>query len=83
MTDPRQVPLTRRSFFESVSGGICGAALAHLLGSEMSANTGPIARRVPDLRPRQPHRQPKANAVIHLFMNGGPSQMDLYDPKEQ
>jgi len=83
MTDPRQVPLTRRSFFESVSGGICGAALAHLLGSEMSANTGPIARRVPDLRPRQPHRQPKANAVIHLFMNGGPSQMDLFDPKEQ
>jgi hypothetical protein len=33
------------------------------------------------LRPRPPHFEPKARAVIHLFMNGGPSQMDLFDPK--
>ena len=34
-----------------------------------------------DLKPRAPHFAPKAKAVIHLFMNGGPSQMDLFDPK--
>ncbi|MBI4600669.1 MAG: DUF1501 domain-containing protein, partial [Planctomycetes bacterium] len=34
-----------------------------------------------DLRPRPPHFEPKAKAVIHLFMNGGPSPMDLFDPK--
>ncbi|HWB98207.1 MAG TPA: DUF1501 domain-containing protein, partial [Bryobacteraceae bacterium] len=38
-------------------------------------------RRVYDLKPRAPHFEPKAKAMIHLFMNGGPSQMDLFDPK--
>lgn len=35
------------------------------------------------LAPRSPHFAPKAKAVIHLFMNGGPSQMDLFDPKPE
>jgi hypothetical protein len=34
-----------------------------------------------DLKPRGPHFTPRAKSVIHLFMNGGPSQMDLFDPK--
>jgi hypothetical protein len=34
-----------------------------------------------DLKPRKPHFKAKATSVIHLFMNGGPSQMDLFDPK--
>ena len=33
------------------------------------------------MAPRPPHFAPKARAVIHLFMNGGPSPMDLFDPK--
>ena len=36
-----------------------------------------------DLAPRSPHRPARARSVIHLFMNGGPSQMDLFDPKPQ
>ena len=36
-----------------------------------------------DLQPRPPHHRPRAKAAIHLFMNGGPSQMDLFDPKPQ
>jgi hypothetical protein len=36
---------------------------------------------VADLRPKGPHFSPKAKSVIHLFMNGGPSQVDLFDPK--
>lgn len=36
-----------------------------------------------DLRSRAPHFPPKATSVIHLFMNGGPSQMDLFDPKPE
>ena len=35
------------------------------------------------MKPRQPHFQPKAKAVIQLFQNGGPSQMDLFDPKPE
>ena len=37
----------------------------------------------PDLRPRSTHFPAKAKSVIHLFMNGGPSQMDLFDPKPE
>jgi len=33
------------------------------------------------LEPKPPHFAPKAKRVIHLFMNGGPSQVDTFDPK--
>jgi hypothetical protein len=77
---------TRRGFFHSVSGGIYGAALTYLLGKDLargSALEAAPATGQPalDLRPRPPHFAPKARSVIHLFMNGGPSQMDLFDPK--
>jgi hypothetical protein len=71
---------TRRSFFTRVAGGIHGAALAYLLGRDLYGAEEP-GKRVYDLKPRPPHFAPKAKAVIHLFMNGGPSQMDLFDPK--
>src|SRR5262249_43418497 len=71
--------LSRRSFLQQVSGGIYGAALASLLGQDsvVSADDTPFS----DLQPRQPHFPARAKSVIHLFMNGGPSQMDLFDPK--
>jgi hypothetical protein len=74
--------LTRRSFFSRVAGGIHGAALAYLLGHDLreaAADNRPFQ----DLQPRHPHFPAKAKAVIHLFMNGGPSQMDLFDPKPE
>jgi hypothetical protein len=67
--------LTRRGFFQGMAGGIGGAALLHLLGRDLAAATPS------DLKPRAPHFSSKARSVIHLFMNGGPSQMDLFDPK--
>ncbi|MBI3849576.1 MAG: DUF1501 domain-containing protein [Verrucomicrobia bacterium] len=71
-------PLTRRSFFKHVGAGIQGAALLHLFGQNLLADE---KRVVSDLSPRPPHIPAKAKSVIHLFMNGGPSQMDLFDPK--
>jgi hypothetical protein len=59
----------RRGFFTTIAGGTFGAALASL--------------RAAELAPKTPHVAPKARAVIHLFMNGGPSQMDLFDPKPE
>ncbi len=77
---------SRRDFFCRVGDGLHGAALAWLLGRDLFSSSPLLAstseeRQVYDLRSRQPHFQPKAKAVIHLFMNGGPSQVDLFDPK--
>src|SRR6266849_2003352 len=69
----RGVSMNRRGFFQRVSGGMCGAALLHLLGEELRGGS--------DLRPRKAHFAAKPRSVIHLFMNGGHSQMDLFDPK--
>src|SRR3954471_19372765 len=78
-------PVSRRDFFSSVADGLHAAALAYLFGIDLLAPGGaqasPIEKGVPDLRPKVPHFAPKAKAVIHLFMNGGPSQVDLFDPK--
>jgi hypothetical protein len=76
-TDHSTFALSRRGFFRSVSGSICGAALTHLLSQEAWADTAPHT----DLKPRPPQLPARAKAVIHLFQNGGPSQMDLFDPK--
>lgn len=81
--------ITRRNFFETVGTGLYGAALTYLFSRDLFGGTGVLARdaiassqRVFDLTPKPPHFEPKAKSVIHLFMNGGPSQMDLFDPKE-
>ena len=85
-------PLSRRAWFERMAGGLYGAALAHLFRDEFGnafAASAPESEdstvrgvgRAFDLKPKLPHFAPKANAVIQLFMNGGPSQVDLFDPK--
>jgi hypothetical protein len=90
MTQPRDLENqttqpNRREFLTSVSGSIFGAALATLLDRDASGSetaSGEHApRRVDDLKPRPTHHRPSATGMIHLFMNGGPSQMDLFDPK--
>ena len=70
---------SRRSFFHRASSGLYGAALMYLLGQGVRGDESSTPYF--DLRPRSPHFEPKARSVIHLFMNGGPSQIDLFDPK--
>ncbi|MFN0050662.1 MAG: DUF1501 domain-containing protein [Planctomycetales bacterium] len=74
--------LSRRGLFRQFGTGVCGAALAWLMQRD-AAGFAPSAGLPPDLAPRPAHFAPKAGAVIHLFMNGGPSQMDLFDPKPE
>ena len=82
---PELLPLvSRRAFLERNALGLGGVALACLLTDEkLLANppTKPVEPRVLDLMPRQPHFQPQAKAMISLFMQGGPSHVDLLDPK--
>ncbi len=78
-------PLNRRRFFQDMGGGLGQAALLSMLGKDLSVRGSEqhalSTDTISDLKPHQPHFAPKAKAVIHLFMNGGPSQMDLFDPK--
>jgi hypothetical protein len=71
--------LTRRELLRRTGMGFASLGLAQLLGSETSLAT-PSAVTNP-LAPRSPHFPAKAQRVIHLFMNGGPSHVDTFDPK--
>ena len=69
-----ELALTRRHFFSRSSTGIGVAALASLLeGSGHASDSGGL--------PGLPHFAAKAKRVIYLFQFGGPSQIDLFDPK--
>ena len=74
-------PTTRREFLESVGTALLAPAVLRLLDDGSSASEKNHAANHRDTQPRPPHFQPRARSVIHLFMNGGPSQMDLFDPK--
>jgi hypothetical protein len=76
--------LSRRGFFSRVEDGLYGAALVSLIGSDFFAVNPALAAASPhayDLKPKPVHHVPRAKSVIQLFMNGGPSQVDLFDPK--
>src|SRR5436305_11376170 len=83
-TDPL-VP-SRRSFLARSAGGVGLFALADLLRRDgLLADTPakPGENLPPGLAPRPPHFAPKAKAVISLFMHGGPSHVELFDPKAE
>ena len=69
---------SRREFFRNCAGGIGTAALAHLLSVE-----GRASEPISPLAPKPPHFKARAKNVIFMFMEGAPSQMDLFDPKPE
>jgi len=71
---------TRRQFFRDCGVGVGGMALSSLLARDLPAASTSSPAVLPTA-PRAPHFTPKAKAVIFLFMAGGPSQLDLFDPK--
>jgi hypothetical protein len=78
------VPLTRRELLSASTLGVGGIALAWLLNEEglLAAPTRPeLSPRRFDLKPKKTHFPAKATAMISLFMQGGPSHLDLTDPK--
>src|SRR5205823_338880 len=69
--------ISRRIFLGQYAGAIGGLALAHLLNAEecrAEEASGAIAAA-------PPNAGGKAKSVICLFQHGGPSQVDLFDPK--
>ncbi len=77
---PGQWP-TRRGFLRDCGGGLGAIALAHLFAVEGCA--GADSPQTNPLAPKLPHFAAKAKNVIFLFMEGGPSQIDLFDPKPE
>jgi hypothetical protein len=75
-------PRTRRDFLCRSGMGFASLGLANLMASQglLSASSS-ADRTVSPLAPKGPHFAPKAKRVIHLFMNGGPSHVDTFDPK--
>ena len=74
---------SRREFLWRFGGGLGGVALAQLLGE-----TGLLAAQSSTIQPRPElsgglHHRAKAKRIIQLFMNGGASQMDLFDFKPE
>src|ERR1041384_4116664 len=67
-------PISRRDFLLKAGGGFGALALTALLAEEAGAQASPMA-------PKATHFAPRAKSVIWLFMEGGPSHIDLFDPK--
>ena len=65
--------MTRRQLFGRSALGVGTAAMANLLGNDLLASSGPAGPGT--------HHPAKAKRVIYLFMSGGPSHHDTYDPK--
>ncbi|HCN29247.1 MAG TPA: sulfatase, partial [Verrucomicrobiales bacterium] len=74
MSPQEYLTQTRRDFLATSSCGLGGAALASLLMQDGVLAADPLAAR-------RPHFAPKAERCIFIFLEGGPSQMDLFDPK--
>ena len=75
--------LSRRALLQRFGTGIGALGLAGILrGQGLLAEepTAPSGSRNP-LAPKPPMFRPRAKRIIHLFMNGGPSQVDTFDPK--
>jgi hypothetical protein len=80
------LPRTRREFLAENAMGIGSIALAWLMQQEnLLAKPASVAERqvAHSLLPKKPHHEPNATAMISLFMHGGPSHMDLTDPKPE
>src|SRR5712692_7709457 len=70
----REIPHSRRDFLARAGGGLGMLALFSLLEREgrTAETTGPT-----------PHYEPTAKSVIWCFLDGGPSHIDLFDPKPE
>lgn len=81
-SNDEQLRMHRRAALMRMGGGLGGVALATMLADH--SNVAHAAGQATfDLQPKSPSHRPRATAVIQLFMHGGPSHVDLLDPKPE
>jgi hypothetical protein len=73
--------LTRRDLLRRGGMGFGLLGLAGVLSADGLLAPATRAAEVSPLSPKQPHFPARAKRVVHLFMNGGPSHVDTFDPK--
>jgi hypothetical protein len=84
---PNQTPCgqTRREFLWETGAGFTGLALVDLLSRDgffQKLQAGQQEQKLQGLlAPKEPHFKPRATRCVFFFMNGGPSQVDTFDPK--
>jgi hypothetical protein len=77
-----RAPLSRRDMLRQVGAGFGSLGLAGVLAADSVAGAAPTESAIADpLAPRHGHFPARAKRVIFLFMNGGPSHVDTFDPK--
>ena len=85
--DKRVMPVSRRAWLRAAGLGFGSMSLAALLAQESMAGESQTLQEGFDpknpLAARSPHFAPKAKRVIFLFMHGGPSSIDTFDPKDR
>ena len=87
MTHQLPFPPSRRQMLKRFASGFGMVGLAGLLAEDLMASTSIIGAGVGAVRGTNPlavvppHYAAKAKRVIFLFMSGGPSHVDLFDPK--
>src|SRR4051812_24998298 len=77
------IDLTRRDFLVNAARGVGGLAFASLLAGDglLAADAKKNSIEFNPLSPKPPHFAPKAKQCIFIYMEGGVSQLDLFDPK--
>ena len=73
---PQCRQIQRRTFLADLGFGATGMALSSLLGQDLGAETNSASTG-------GPHFTPKAKSVIWVFLSGGYSQMETFDPKPE
>ena len=79
---PQCPSVSRRHFLNDCGYGLGKIALAGLLTGALDRPASAAAMPNP-LAPKKPHFPAKAKAVIHLFMAGAPSQLEMFDYKPE
>jgi hypothetical protein len=77
------VPASRREFLARAGGGMGAIALAALLSRRACGRDEPDVEVANPLAARDPDFEPRAKRVVWLFMDGGPSHIDLFDHKPE
>ena len=75
--------ISRRRMLTQSGAGFGWLGLAATLAEEQQLTAAPDSESRNPLAPKRPHFKPQAKRIIFLFMNGGPSHVDTFDPKPE